>query len=412
MTYIRKILKSITLIMILTTATKNSELKEKAESIKIEVTQGRSTPISFTIISNFQELSQTIVKNLETSKRFVQSAEKSNADFVIKIKEEANGKISVEIIDVKQHLSLQKILINKINKKSQLKICNSIYEACTHEKGIFLDTLIFTVYVGKNQYAIYALNSDQSNLRKICDESIKNLFDLFLCDNKIFLSKYIKKDQAFSLLFFEPSSKTFYNVFTIKSSSVYAPVVYDREIYVAVTDNDTTGIYKKAFIGSTTYKSFKDFISDPTVSVITRVPGRIATAPTVSQGKIAFCADYNGRPSIYLYPNKRVSSEDGSYFDPNIKENSLAAIKIYQGKFHLVLINLNNGIERTLLSKYFIGRPTWSPCGNWIAVSCRDHGQKDIIYLIHKTGKYVRTIQTNYKIKNIIWMTGTLDEKQ
>lgn len=403
------IFKALLLIFFTVKSTEETKLgSSPTKAIQIEINKGHSKPTTFTIIATrtFQDEVENIKLNLERSKRFIYVQDKTKSERLILVKQEPNGQISVEIIDNVQHQSLRKFLMKQLNNDTQLIACNEIYQVLTHEKGIFKDKLILTIYTKKNTCELYSINSNLTNLEKICDNKVQNLLDLFLCDNKIFLSKYTKKDQAFSILYFDPESKTFYNVFTIQGTAVYAPVVYDREIYVAVTDHATTGIFKRPFTGSKTYTSFSAFMKDPTVITVTNVPGRIATAPTVNQGKIAFCADFNGRPSIYLYPNKRISSDEGSYFDPSINNNNLAAIKILQGQFNLVLINLKNGIEKTLLTKYYIARPTWSPCGNWIAVSCRDKDCKDIILLIHKTGKYTMKIQTNHKIKNIIWMKG------
>ncbi|WP_342261982.1 hypothetical protein [Alphaproteobacteria bacterium endosymbiont of Tiliacea citrago] len=388
---------------------KLESIYEPENAIRIEVNTGNSKPISVFIVStaDLKNFKDSLQYNLEKCKRFKVIQNKSKSSYNIIIKKEFiddQEKTSIEVFDVQENRAIKKFFVKNIQPENFLKICDLIYKILTHEEGIFRNKLILAIASEPNKCELFSIKSNLTDFKKICDEKINNLQDLFLCDNKIFLCKFTKEDKAFSIMFFDPIDKNFYNVFTIKSASVYAPAVYDREIYIAVTDHDTTGIFKQPFTGSKTYNSFEDFLKDPTVTTVTSIKGKIATAPTANQGKIAFCADYEGAPSIYLYPNRKISSSEGSYFDPALKDSSLAAIKIYKGEFYLVLINLKNGIEKTLVKKYFIARPTWSPCGNWIAVSCRDKGKKDVILLVHKTGKYIMTIQTNHKIKNIIWM--------
>lgn len=397
--------KIVLLSCILNTQTSQ---KKGTDLINIKVTQGKTKPITFNVISSpeFQNISKTLKFNLEQSKRFIFNTKKEGNDVSILIRRDVNKKIVIEIKDNITHKTIKSFSIKNFDKNSELKVCNKVYKILTGEPGIFEDKLIITVSSKKNSYNLYQLDSNLTNLKKISSKPIYNALDIFLCDGKIFLSQFQRKDKAFAILYFNPQKQTYYEVFKINSASVYAPVVDDREIYIAVSDNGTTGIYKTLFTGSKQYKSFSEFRQDPSVTTVTKVNNRIATNPTVENGRIAFCADYNGRPSIYVYPHRRISSNDGSYFDPSLKNNNLAAIKIANGQFHLVLINLKNGMEKKLLTKFFIGRPTWSPCGNWIAVSCRDSGQKDIVLLVHITGKYIMKIQTNHKIKNILWMKG------
>lgn len=122
-----------------------------------------------------------------------------------------------------------------------------------------------------------------------------------------------------------------------------------------------------------------------------------------------FCSNAHGRPALFLakanQEHKQISDPNATYYDPALfGEHKVAAVKICDGQFNLVVIDLTTGAEKTLFSKYYIAKPVWSPCGNWLAISCRARGEKDEILLIHKSGQYTRKIESAYSAKSPVWI--------
>ncbi len=385
-----------------------------SNKIAIEISSGKTKTTTFAITSNNETLANKIKKKLEFTRRFKHivseiSAAKMQAagiDMFIKISL-IEEKINVEIYDVLQKKLLKSITITgDISQEYTLnEIANQVYKHWINEPGIFNTAIIAISDIGNDLSTL--VQAKYGNTKTTCiSPPIAYLNSIIKANACIYITKFCTKKRGFGIFSYDWHTKHFYRILGITNGSVFAPALFNGKLYISASSKGTTGIYSLPHLGE--YKQFADFAQfekDPNTKKIAKFPNKIATSINVNNKMTIFCSNSQGAPAIFSSNNTQLSSSSGAYYDPCLFEDQkIAAIKSQNGQFHLVIIDLVTKTERTLLSKYFISKPSWSPCGNWIAVSVREKGENDYIILLHKSGKYQRVIAGETPLKNPIWI--------
>lgn len=405
--------KLLTFFSLLFWLNSNANAQQESDAVlAIEISSAKIKNATFSIKSNDAELEKKIKHNLVLTNRFrygVSSEENAsnsskNVDLLIVIKS-ANGFAKVELVDVLQNRTIHAFSIEMINQKESIKeICNQIYSTWLNEPGLFKTAIIFASNITKDLATLSQINYAETNVKTI-SSPISYLSDLMFMNSKIFITKFCPKKRGFGVYTYDKTRKIFSRVISIQNSSIFSPFVYKNLLYISACANGTTGIYSiPTAYEKKQFANFKEFKEDPQVKIVSRTPGKIATSLSVTEFGTFVCNNYNSTPMIVKMPNTVVSNSSGSYFNSIANGSKIAAIKTSNGAFHLVVINLQTKKEVTLLSKYYIEKPSWSPCGNWIAVSFREKNQKNMIALIHKSGKYTQIIPLESNATNPIWV--------
>lgn len=381
-------------------------------AIAIEISSGRAKITTFSISCNNEKLAETIKKNLAITKRFQHvktenNLETAGVDVFIKLTLIEN-KIHVEIFDVLQKKLTRNFFVEGQNEDVINTISNEIYKTWLGEEGSFDSTILFASRVTKDLSVIsqqdYTL--EQS---KIISSPISYLSNIICANNRIYITRFCPRRRGFSIFSYKKSTKQFSRILSIHSESVFAPAIYNGTLYVSAAYQGTTGIYAIDNQGKD-FSDFKKFESQ--ARLITKLPKKIATSINIFNDTVIFCCNYHGIPGIFIKQKqtnalKQISSSQAAYYDPTMFEDQkIAAIKTQNQLFHLVVIDLKTLAEKTLLSKYYISKPAWSPCGNWVAVSCKNRGEKERVIIIHKDGKYIRDLSEGanpiWVLKNVI----------
>jgi len=389
----------------------NAAKQESDAILAIEISSAKVKSATFTISSNDSDLEQKIKNNLKFTGRFkfatftpdVNELRKNGVDILVRVKS-ANGFVKIEIFDIMQNRQIQEFSLDLVNRGETIKeICNQIYSSWLNEPGLFKTAIIFSYVLNKN-LSLLSQIPYADNQTRILSGPISYINDLVFINSQIFITKFSPKHRSFGIYAYEKNRKIFTRIINIKNSSVFCPFSYKNQLYVSASNSGTTGIYSLPLNYPTReFANFNTFSSDKNVKKISKIHAKIATSMNVNEFGSFFCNNYNGRPKIAKLPNIVVSGK-GAYFNPVLNGTKIAAIKLENGMFHLILINLQTKKETTLLSHYFIDKPCWSPCGNWIAVSCREKGGKNHIILVHRSGKYAQTLPIDGNATNPIWV--------
>lgn len=394
------------------------------EKISIEISAGKIKTTTFAITCNNPNIAQEIQKKLEHTRRFkkincdisIKSMQTAGVDLFIKLSL-IEGIIYGEIHDVMQKKKIEEfeIKLTPQNDKAFNKIANHIYQAWIAEPGIFDTSIIASADIDLNLSTLMKINYSNPNLKRI-SPPIAYLSTIISAGNNILITKFCTKNRGFAIFSYDTEKKDFHRILSIKNGSVFSPIYHNNQLYFSAANENTTAIYyinqPKEYVK---YNNFNNFESSAYVKQLTKIPNRIATSINVHNNIAIFCSNKNGKSAIFsmnLQKKERprqISAPENAYYDPALFSNQkVAAIKTSEGKFHLILIDLGKAesSEKILISKYYLSKPCWSPCGNWIAVSGREKDEKDQIILIHKSGKYMHTIFSNEPLKNPVWINN------
>lgn len=380
--------------------------------VVIDINAGSTRITTFSITGSDEELKSKIKDNLISSKRFKHIHPEGNAadlknagvDLLLSCKKE-NGKYIVQVFDVMQNKKLR-IIEAQItqSKKGIHMISDKIYELWLKEPGIFQTAFIYSAYVSANLSSIAKVDFQAENNENL-STPISYMANLRLFNNKLIFSHFSVKNRGFAIFAFNLNTKKFERLITIKNISAFSPEPNGNKLLISASAKGTTGIYEVLNPNNLRYMNFSAFEKSPNIRTLLKAPGRISTSATAYENLIYYCADFTGRPQIFKYPKERISTGSGAYFDPVLfKNEKIAALKVADGSFNLIVINLKTGEETRLTSHYFIGRPTWSPCGNWVAASFRERGKKDAIIAVHTSGKYSKIIELPRAARTPIWV--------
>lgn len=405
---------SITCLCIFFSSTKGNS------TLSIDITAGKIKTTTFAISGNSQEICNKVKSNLVLTKRFKNiecetdliKMQKFGVDLFIKIVI-MQDHIRLEIFDIlqKKQIKTINISIEENNNFNSFKeeaftdlISNIVYQAWFNEEGIFNTKIIFASAIEPNLTCLNSLNyTDEKS--KCISGPISYLESLTTANKMIYLTKFSTQSRGFAIFRFNLKLKKFFKVASIENTSIFSPFVESDSLYVSASKKGTTSIYILPNTKSNLkFKTFSEFEKE---SVMIKKGNKTINTGFNKKNEIeVYTSDCFGRPAILNKQNKKISSENGVYFEPTLfGKEKIAAIKIFQKQFHLVTIDLKTSEEKILLSKYYIGKPSWSPCGNWIAVSCKNRFEKEKIILIHKTGKYTREIEGETDLKNPVWIT-------
>lgn len=395
--------------------TESAEFEQKfnSDNLIIEISSGKARASVFSIYGTNIEACENIKNKLVSTKRFVFTTPKSESklkqeelDLIIKIINLENENIKVEIYDVLQKKMIKSFAVTGGTfEEKMIEIANKIYKTWVLEDGMFNSYLICSQDIGGNFFTLAKLDAFSEKSDSI-SPPISYLNDLVLVKNKIFIIKFSTQKRGFAIFSFNEKKRSFFKIISIQSGSVFSPAIYDNQLYISATNSNTTGIYAIPFNGTKEYSSFKEFENSYDVKTITKIYGKIASSIIIIGGKKIFCANYEGKNAIFILPNQKISNSKASYFDcTSLSDKKILAIKAEDKNTRsLVIIDLETGIEKKIFSKYYIGKPSPSPCGNWIAISCRNKEEKDYIVLIHKNGKYYKEIRLKHPTKHVLWV--------
>lgn len=394
------------------------------EKLSIEISSGTTKIATFAISSNNKRIAQQITDQLEICKRFknvsnptaLQNMKQSGIDMFIKATL-IEGKIEIEIYDILQSKNIRAFSIQtkgEITQPQLNEITNEIYKTWTNEPGIFNTSIIFATVISKEVYTLEQQEYTKTQSHRV-SPPVSYLSSINEHENLILFTKFCSTSRGYSIFSYNPYAKQFKRMLAIASGTVFAPFIHQGNLYVSASAHSTTGLYKisNPFI-SKTFNNFRAFEQSPSIKTILKVPSRIATSITMFENLAAYCTNIKGKAAIFtakisndgmLMEAQQVSSQEGAYYEPVLFENQkIAAVKTHNGNFYLVLIDLSTKTEKTLFTNYYIGKPSFSPCGNWIAVSTRAQNAQDQILLIHKSGKYHRLLNCPLSAKYPIWI--------
>ena len=388
----------------------NDTAQDNSDIVSIEINSGKTKIATFAVECNDPNLGSAISNRLILTSRFAK-ADENSCDLRIKITY-ANIQAKVEIFDILQKKNLKSFNVTCVDKKELTnEIANQIYITWLNEPGLFKSTLIFARAINSNLKILSSLEFSE-NCAKDISSPISYLSDLLPVNNSIFITKFCVKSRGFAIFNYDRYKKRFGKIISIKNGSVFSPFVIDNTLYVSASNKGTTGIFSiENPLHTHRFSSYENF--EKNLTEIIKVPKKIATSLAINEIGSVFCANFNGTPSLFYSSSKKISiasnkkiSTNGAYYDPTLFGSSIAAIKIFEKKFHLIVFNLQTKTENILFSKYHIGKPCWSPCGKWLCVSFREKGENNKIALIHKSGRYVRVISSSENLTNPIWVNS------
>lgn len=395
------------------------------DKICIEISSGKIKNTIFAINCNNEQIAQSVSKTLETTNRLKQikgsnsisNMQNLGIDIFIRILLIEN-RLEIEIYDIMQKKMIRTFKIiakNGITQSMINQIANEIYFTWFNEQGIFNTSIIFINDILPDLSILSQIDySKQQILTK--SSPISYLSSIVFAQNKIFLTKFCTKKRGFSIFSYLKESKQFFRILSIEHGCVFSPAIYQNKLYVSASNNGTTGVYEISLENkhiNHEFKNFQEFEKDPNNNLVIKIPNKIATSINIYKDLAIYCCNQNGQPALFkakLVNSKLTNHQQISgtnYYEPALfMDKKIAAIKTANSMFHLVIIDLATNEEKTLISKYYISQPAWSPCGNWIAFSAREKGEKDKIIIIHKSGKYPKIVENIHGARNPIWITN------
>lgn len=417
-----------------------------SDKIAIEISSGKTKTATFLIECSNPILAHKIKTKLEFTRRFKQitcanhQMEKMQAagiDMFIKVIMVAQSStlgsgpvikqnnIQVEIYDVIQKKLMKTITISHTTNIADTinEIANRIYSAWITEPGIFNTSIVAINDIGQDLSTLVEIPYTHTSITCI-SPPVSYLSTILNVKNEIYLTKFCVKKRGLAIFSYRKASKQFFRVLSIEYGSVFSPAIYNDMLYVSGSFKGTTGIYSLPSGNECKqFKNFQEFECSKNTRNIVKIPSKIATSININSQLVIFCSNMHGRPAIFKHIrdasassvdcNTQISQNtSAAYYDPALFENiKVAAIKSMDGQFHLVIIDLATNSERTLLSKYYISKPAWSPCGNWLAVSAREKGENDVIVIIHKSGKYQQVISAPTSLRSPVWIERSINNR-
>jgi len=412
------------------------------DKIAIEISSGKTKTATFLIECNNAIIAHKIKTKLEFTRRFKQitcahhqmeKMQSAGIDMFIKVIMVAQSStlgsgpvikqnnIQVEIYDVIQKKLMKTITISHNGNMVDTinEISNRIYHAWITEPGVFNTAIVAINDIGEDLSTLVEIPYTQTSITCI-SPPVSYLSTILNVKNEIYLTKFCVKKRGLAIFSYKKASKKFFRILSIEYGSVFSPAIYNGMLYVSGSFKGTTGIYSLPSENECKqFTNFQEFESNKNTKNVVKIPNKIATSININGQLVIFCSNMHGRPAIFKSMSDKSASNvqisqntSAAYYDPALFENiKVAAIKSMDGQFHLVIIDLATNSERTLLSKYYISKPAWSPCGNWLAVSAREKGENDAIILIHKSGKYQQVIKTSTPLRNPVWIERNLNNR-
>lgn len=388
-----------------------------AAKLKLDIkSSGQNKKSYFSIITTFSELESLVFKKLLSSGRFkktpapssISGAKSLGLDLLLILKKKKDV-FEVKVIDVMQGKEI-KFNVSDEGTLNQVAnaLCDKVYSLWFKEPGIFSSSILYAKEIGKNLFR-FAETSIDGSLSKVLSPPISYLTTFSVWNGKILFTKFSSKSRGFAVFTYDVQKNEFIRLVSIKNASVFAPVISAGEAFVSVAYKGTTSIYSLSLAKKTNFKSFDEFEKFNGVTKVTGRKGRIATSPSIYKDNFVFCANYLWRAKIFKLPNEKIVSSDAAYYDPVLfKNQKIGMVKVNKGLFTLSILDLASSLETDLDSNYFVSKPSWSDCGNWVVASSRAMGKRNVLNIYHVASGFKSKIEINHPARLPVWINSSI----
>ena len=83
-------------------------------------------------------------------------------------------------------------------------------------------------------------------------------------------------------------------------------------------------------------------------------------------------------------------------------------VKVNKGLFTLSILDLASSLETDLDSNYFVSKPSWSDCGNWVVASSRAMGKRNVLNIYHVASGFKSKIEINHPARLPVWINSSI----